>query len=161
VTTIRIKRGSVQRGGVKGARAHLNAVAKRLGNLTPGFEAAHKQFIDDEVRLFESEGATGAHGPWPPNKPATVTRKGHARILRGMPSKGFQLRASCVDPTHPEHVFRVTGRLVQMGTSHWKAAVHAEGRGGLPRRRPVDPTRAQRQRYSHLIGRFWATGKVA
>lgn len=58
-------------------------------------------YLDNELRLMERlhaewfrRGAGPSGTPWPANKPATIKRKGHNRVLFGIPAQGFRLSKS-------------------------------------------------------------------
>lgn len=144
--------------GVQDTIDALVAMGGRTKNVGPAWADVHDAFIKDEIDLFASGGATGKHGKWPPNRASTVSSKGHAMVLRGPPKKGWNLKASCTVPSHPDHIFLVTPLAIEMGTKDPKARRMAEGRGNFPERRPVDATDAQIKHYANIVAIFIVEG---
>lgn len=150
--------------GVQDAIDAILAVAKRAKDVSPAWADVQDAFVKDEIELFATGGATGKHGTWPPNRASTVTSKGHALVLRGKPADGWNLKASCTVPSHPDHVFVVTPSSVEMGTKDPKARMMADGWGGkgnnpgYPSRRPVDPTDAQVDAYAAIVAKYILEG---
>lgn len=146
-------------GGLAKLREKIAQIAVRMEDISPSLPDVHDRFIEDTGKLFDSGGATGAHGKWPANAASTIVAKGHAMVLHGKPSEGFHLLRSLVNPSHPDNVFRTTATTVVMGTKHWKASVHARALApNLKKRRPVDPTRAQKEGYVKIIAIYVVEG---
>lgn len=146
----------------KNIRKRLAFVRSQLARVDRAAEHIGMLWRQDRKRDFSSQGATTAHGVWTPNKPSTIARKGHGRILRGIPSKGFQLMNSIIKRRHPDYVQRYdpVGNTMELGTKHWKAEIHREGKGGLPVRRPVDPTTSDRRKYTKVLLNWILKGKL-
>ena len=135
-------------------RGRVAFVQSQSANLRPAVRQIHSTWIKDRKADFASGGSTTAHGRWQSNALSTMQRKGHGRVLFGMPADGYQLHKSIVDRRHTDHVFRWSpaGNSVELGTKHWKARIHQLGLGakGIVRR-PIDPTPAQRNGYATVL----------
>ena len=144
-------------------RARLAFVQSQTANQRPAVRKIHSMWIKDRKADFASAGSTTGHGRWRANAAATIARKGHGRVLFGMPSDGYQLHKSITDARHTDHVFKWTpgGKSVELGTKHWKARIHqlGLGRSGIVRR-PVDPTNKQRRAYATVLVNWILKGKL-
>lgn len=150
-------------------RARLQFLRNQTKNLRPAVRAVHKEFITDRKRDFSTNGTTTQHGAWQANAASTIRSKGHARVLRGRPSGGFQLQKSIVNSRHNDHIFRwqspTSGArgFLEIGTKHWKARIHhlgiSKNAPGV-KRRPIDPTNKQRRGYATIISNWIFKGKL-
>jgi len=118
-------------------------------------EDADKVFRRIERTLFSSQGKSGGK-PWP----ALSTRyaKWKARRFPGRKILTLRgdLRRSLTDKggEHLAHSFRgPRGWVIRLGTSHWKAPLHAMGAGNLPVRRPIQLTGADREALAGAVSR--------
>lgn len=96
--------------------------------------------LQDEMRRMEKLHAeyfarqAGPDGtPWAPNAPSTIRRKGHANILRGIPSQGFELSRSLTSQQAEyairEEIDEWPGLAeIVWGTDRPYAETHQEGR---------------------------------
>lgn len=99
----------------------------------PAYEAMHEYLKNVERELFESEGASGAHGAWEPLK---ATDEPAHPILQATRN----LMNSLVDESHPDHEFIMTPDGFAMGTRVPYAEEHQMGTQHVPQRRVVDLT---------------------
>jgi hypothetical protein len=149
-------------GPVDKLKARLAFVRSQAANLRPAVERIGQEWRADRKQDFKTQGATTAHGRWQANKASTIRRKGHSRVLRGLPQNGFPLMNSVIKRRHVDHIFRWVqgGRTIELGTKDPKARIHQLGLGGLAIRRPIDPTLKQRRGYSLILSRWLFTGKL-
>lgn len=143
-------------------RKRMVFVRRQAENLRPAITRVHSDFVTDRKADFASGGATTGHGAWRPNAASTIKAKGHARILRGSKSGGFQLYRSIVNMRHADHVYTYTPNVsLELGTKHWKARIHQLGLGKGGIRRPIDPTAKQRRSYAFTLTQWVMTGKLS
>lgn len=144
-------------------RARLAFIKSQSANLRPAVEKIGQQWRKDRKRDFDSQGRTTLHGRWQSNAASTIKRKGHSRILRGLPSKGFQLQESVIKRNHVNHIFRWSpgAATIELGTKDQNARRHqlGLGRGGIIRR-AIDPTINDRRKYANTITRWIFRGKL-
>ena len=144
-------------------RARVAFIKSQSANQRPAVSKIHREWIVDRKADFASQGATTAHGRWQSNAASTIRRKGHGRVLFGMPSGGYQLHKSITDKSHTDHVFSWSpgGKALELGTKHWKSRIHhlGLGKGGI-KRRPVDPTMKQRQSYASVLSNWIIRGTL-
>ena len=149
---------------INALRARIAFVRSQTANQRPAVRVIHSQWIKDRKTDFASGGATTGQGRWQANAPTTMKRKGHGRVLFGMPSDGYQLHKSITNSKHTDHVFRWTpgGNSVELGTKHWKARIHhlGLGRKGIVRK-PIDPTTAQRNGYATILSNWIMKGTLS
>lgn len=93
--------------------------------------------------FLHSIGPDGA--PWKPNAPLTIARKGHRKVLFGIPSHGHPLFHSLTDKQPSDDAIRQafhTGRgsYLVFGTRVPYSIFHDEPRGRTPARRHVGLT---------------------
>jgi hypothetical protein len=143
-------------------KARIAFVKSQSANLRPAVRHLGQAWRADRKTDFASQGATTMHGRWQANKASTIKRKGHSMVLRGVPSNGFALMNSIIKRRHVDHIFRWTpgGRTIELGTKDPKARIHQLGLGGLPIRRPIDPTLKQRRHYSTILAEWIFKGKL-
>lgn len=143
-------------------RARIAFMRSQQANLRPAVEAIGKEWRLERKADFASQGVTTQHGRWQSNKPSTIKRKGHSRVLRGLPSGGFQLMNSVIKRRHVNHIFNWTpgGTTIELGTKDRKARIHQLGLGGLPIRRAIDPTIKQRRNYATILTKWILEGKL-
>lgn len=93
--------------------------------------------------FFQSE--TGPdEAAWPANARSTIKRKGHSRILRGIPSNNYRLSRSLREKGSQssgdavrEAIQTDTGGYLSFGTAVEYSAAHDRARGNIPARRHV------------------------
>jgi phage gpG-like protein len=106
-------------------------------------------YLETELPLLEQMHAgyfatqTGPDGnSWPKNAPRTIKRKGHSRVLRGIPNEGFRLSRSLTQRLRhsTEDAIRETiqerdgAAYLGFGTTRPYHAVQQEGNGKIPAR---------------------------
>lgn len=123
--------------GFKGAEEELDGVAKRLNDWGPIEGDIHDMLLFRMEELFSTAGSSEGT-PWPgyeAQEPKYGTLKAKL-VKRGIiedPSllrfKGAQERLypSLVKPSHPEHIFKLSGRSIEFGTRVPYARIHDEG----------------------------------
>lgn len=130
-----------------------------------------EEFRANEKRLFSSEGNSG--GPrWAPLSPEYAKRKAglrrrdlrQSRLQRGLGFRrritiagrtilvlGGSMRDSFTQPSSRNHISRVVGRTIELGSSDPLAHYHFAGEGRLPRRDPIQHTDEQKRGYLKTV----------
>src|SRR5262245_22036501 len=116
----------VEISGTEEVTARLTGMAGALGELRPAWEEIHRVFMNFEQEIFKSEGAY-VGSKWKPLSPLYAAWKlrkyGSLPILRVT----GELMRSFTEADHPAHVFRVTEKSVEMGSTDFKARYHQTG----------------------------------
>ena len=129
---------SIEQVGEARLRATFDRLVPALSDLRGAWPEVRKKFHEIELRLFLSEGATGAHGRW-----RDLSRDYARRKARRVPGKGIlqytgELRMSLTGVGDSD--VRMEPLLFEERSAVWYGKYHAFGVGRLPRRRPVDLT---------------------
>ena len=127
----------------------LNEMAKSISNLEPAMAQLNIAIAKDQERLFNSGGATGAHGSWQPRKPTRGKRAAH-RLL--MDTK--RLFRACSDPNNKDRQVSTTNSELRIRINLPYAGIHHYGAGRMPRRRIIDPTEEQVTSYAEILMDF-------
>jgi len=116
----------------------LSRLAGAADDLNPAFRRAadvFRQAAEDHV-------TSGGGGAWPSWADSYATRTSSPQLL----VREGDLLASLVDPGHRQHVERISGDSLEVGTARPTAVLHRHAKGspsyGLPRRDPVPPLEA-------------------
>jgi hypothetical protein len=127
--------------GDKHAIGTMMAWASRASNSIPAFEAIHEYMIGVIKEQFDSEGASGEHGPWEPRIEGT---RGPDHPL--LQASGDLMRA-WTDANDPHHIFVPTPTGFAMGVDIDYSDVHQSGSeaNNTPQRRIVDFTQGNRE----------------
>lgn len=106
-------------------------------DMRPAFNAIHDNFLILEERQFESEG--GYSGGWAPLADSTVAAKAAAGLDPHILQATGELFRSLTEKGDENHVFRITGDSMFMGSKvdYGKYHQSREPRSRLPRRPPV------------------------
>lgn len=133
--------------------------ADRSVAAAPAFQRIADNFRGYERRLFDSEGVSGGR-KWDELAASTVKAKAAAdqdpRILRATGA----LRNSLVLKRDPEHEEVVADDFLLFGSKLDYAGYHQRGRG-VPTRKPLQFTEAQKKRVLKTLQRYITTGEVA
>lgn len=118
--------------GVQQVDRTLFGLRQKLGDLTEGWHEVHKELIEIERRLFESEGSTGQHGRWDRYSGEPKYAAFRARILGPTEpvlrwGSRSRLAPSLTFADHPDHVFRAGPAKMAFGTSVPYAGRLAQG----------------------------------
>lgn len=135
---------------LKRIEAQMRAKAARAADVRPALVKVNKDLAADGRRLFDSRGASGAHGRWPER----ARPKPHP-LMRDT----GRLFDSLAKPRGAGRVFDARPDGFAYGTSVPYAKKHQQGLG-VPRRRVIDPTQDQQQRNARTIARYIETGEV-
>lgn len=125
---------------------------ERLGDLTPAFEAIADDFLAIEERQFASEGG----GNWRPLAASTLERKARLGLDHRILHATHRLRNSLTQKGNAEAIRRITADEALLGTSVPYAFFHQQG-AGVPRRRPVELSEADKRRWVRSI-QSWLVG---
>lgn len=135
--------------GDKHLMATMLSWAARASNAAPAYAAMHEYVLEVEQELFESEGASGAHGAWNDRKETRKPDDGHPLL-----QASGRLMESLTDKGHPEHQFVMTHTGFVMGTSVPYAEAHQTGTEFMEPRRVIDLTMANRQTLVEILHLF-------
>jgi phage gpG-like protein len=98
----------------------------------------------DLHRSYFARQAGPSGAAWPKNAPITIKRKGHSRILRGIPSNNFRLSKSLTERTTTttgdairNAIQTDTAAYMTFGTSVEYSEIHDRGTGRIPIRQHV------------------------
>lgn len=139
---------------------------ERSMNMAPAFAALAADFLQQETRQFDSEGAY-ASGGWVPLRPSTIAKKAAAgqdlRILHAT----LAMQRSLTVPGAPGQVRRITRDEMFVGTDVRSKkgfpypAVHQKPiRSPLPRRRPVELRATTRREWIKALQHYLVYGLV-
>lgn len=142
--------------GDKQLDRHLLKYQTLLENMAPAFEVLADDFLAINKRQFDSEGGNSGH--WAPLAPSTVKRRGSAHPILDDHS---DLRASLTRADGKGAVRTVEPHELFVGTDIDYAQYHQAGTSRMPRRRPVEFTGADRNRWVKALQRFIETGEAA
>lgn len=125
----------------------MTAWAARASNPIPAFEAMHEYVLDVEQELFDTEGASGANGPWDKRiddrkDPGHPLLQASGRLMRSLTQKGS------------EHVWMVTPRGFAFGTNVDYAQALQTGTEFMEPRPVIDLTLANRQALVEILHLF-------
>jgi phage gpG-like protein len=137
--------------GQEGLERGIRSKAERAGDLRPAFRRIAEEFRIREARLFRSEGASGAHGAWPRLSPRYADWKAKRAPGAGILVLRGDLRTSLTVAGAEGAIEEVTPHSLTLGTSLPHAGAHQRGRGRLPVRRVIDPTKADVERYAKIV----------
>jgi hypothetical protein len=144
---------------------------ERAADLSPAFEVLADDFLAIETHQFASEGGNSGH--WAPLAPATIAARsarsefahlfgyhqpdpGGIRIL----DETGRLKDSLTKPDHADAVRDIGPREMFVGTAVEYAQYHQAGTSRMPQRKPVELTRADKDRWIRSLQRFFATGEA-
>lgn len=136
----------------------------RAINPIPVFEVLAQRFLAIETLQFNTQGMSGSGG-WRPLSAAYLAEKirhGYdPRILH----RTLRLRESLTNSDAPGSIKRITPEFMEVGTDVTNdkgfpyPAVHQQGRG-VPVRKPVDLTLAERRRWVKTVQRYIVNGEL-
>lgn len=126
-----------------------------MGDLAPAFEVLAEDFLAINTRQFDSEGGNSGH--WAPLAPSTVKKRGAAHPIL---NEHGDLRASLTKADAKGAVRTVEPHELFVGTDIDYAQYHQTGTSRMPRRRPVEFTGADRNRWVKTLQRFIETGEA-
>lgn len=122
----------------------LGKLATRLADFKPVFAAIAPEFYAAEARQFESEG----QGSWPALAESTVKQKAAAGYgSKPILQRTGKLYESLTVQGAPFNVTDIGETEATFGTNVPYAILHQLGGGKLPRRREIDPTDADKQKF--------------
>lgn len=124
----------------------LGLIVDHTQNLEQPFQSIHRSFSGIETAQFNSQGRIT--GGWAPLAPATVENKARLGLDPRILHATHRLRESLTRPSHPEHIFRIDGDEVVMGTRVPYAAPNNKTRP------LITITREHRQRWANIIQRW-------
>jgi phage gpG-like protein len=127
---------------------------ERVTDLSPALELLADDFLDINRRQFDSEGGNSAG--WAPLAASTVSSRGSAHPI--LVEHG-DLRASLTQRGGKGAIREVGPHELFVGTDIGYAQYHQRGTARMPRRRPVEFTRRDRERWVKSLQRFVVTGE--
>lgn len=153
--------------------------SERAADMSPAFEGFADVVEAIERRQFASEGKASSGG-WKPLRPGTIAAKQAAGLDTRILHRTLRLQRSLTRKSHPDHVRRIDPHEVFVGTKVPYARHHQRGRGdfmpamrvtgrrrtrmpggrGVPRRRPVELTQAQRRNLVRILQLYLVRGEV-
>lgn len=119
----------------------MNSWAMRAGHAMPAYEAQHEYAMSVVDEQFETEGASGAHGPWDDWIEGSRSAKESSSLL----DRTGALRRSLTDANDPNHRFIMTRTGWAMGTTLIYMQFHQTGTKNMKQRRVIDFTFQNRQ----------------
>jgi phage gpG-like protein len=136
-------------------------------DMSPAFRAIADVFLAANKAQFDTQGSAGSGG-WKPLAESTKTYKLAAGLDPRIMHATLALRRSLTTPGDPNQIRRISSDEMVLGTAVKSAkgfpypAVHQHGSrdGRIPRRRPVELTANQRNRWVKILQRFLFTGEV-
>lgn len=138
----------------------LGMIVNHAQQLETPFNSIHRSFLGVETQQFNLQGSIT--GGWAPLAPSTIERKARMGLDPRILHATGRLRASLTRPSHPDHVFRIAGDEVVMGTRVPYAAAHDQSSGvNRPRRPIIAITKMHRQRWADIIQRWVFRGQAS
>jgi phage gpG-like protein len=144
--------------GEKLIARRIERLAGRAVAARPAFQAIGSTLRGYETRLFDSQGTSGG-ATWEPLKESTIRQKARSGLDPRVLHATTRLRRSLTEEHHPDHVERATDDSLSFGSRVPYAGRHQRGRG-VPRRRPLQYTEAQKRYLLKKLQRYVLTGEV-
>jgi phage gpG-like protein len=130
--------------------------ADRAVDASPAFEAIADQMAGMEEARFTAQG----YGLWPPLAASTSLQKAQAGLDPRILHATLALRESLTEKDDEAHLRIVTDDGLIFGTTVEYAGFHQRGRG-VPRRRPLQFSEAEKKTLVKTLQRYLATGAAA
>ena len=132
----------------------------RVTDLRPVWEALAADFEAIEAGQFNSQGARGSGG-WQPLAESTVRQKArHPEWDQRILHRTLALRNSLTDAGAPGAVRQIAPAEMLVGSTVAYGVFHQQGKG-VPRRRPVELTAADRRRWVKAVQQYVVTGRTS
>lgn len=133
----------------------LTRWADRAVDARPAFDAIATQLMAFEDARFEAQG----YGTWPPLAASTVAQKRREGLDPRILHATHDLRNSLTRRGDEHQQLIVTDDFLLFGTTLDYAGFHQRGRG-VPRRRPLQFSEAEKKLAVKTLQRYLATGMV-
>lgn len=147
--------------GEKQMSRRILRVSQYADNTLPIIEAIHRDFLEYEKELFNTEGKSARAG-WKPLKPATIKAKAAAGLDPRILHATLTLRRSLTEESDENAVFRASNDGAFMGSSVPYGIYHqsTRPRTKLPRRPPIKLTEAVKIAWIKKVQRYLMTGEI-
>lgn len=135
------------------ATARLRDLARRGADPRPVWPVLADRFTAMERQQFATQG----HGRWPALAPSTLASKGPGQPMMRRTDRLFESLTGAGGPAINEQF----GHVARFGTDVAYAKFHQRGtKRGLPRRKVVQLTAAERAAWVRIMRRYVVTGRL-
>lgn len=136
--------------GAEATIRRLRGTGFRWGHTKPAMEEIAREMLRIEGALFDSQGRRGG-GSWKRDEPQTIERKlFYDRDPRIMHDR-LRLRNSLTHQDNHDNILDVTNDTIRFGSRVPYAAVHQEGKGGMPQRQIIKFTPRDERKFTEIL----------